>query len=201
MMSFNYSPKYPSQEEITRDRIMDACALGLEQYDLQGLRIKHIIELSGLSKQTVYNHFKNRDEVLLGVFAREGARLSEACANEIRSCEAIDDKFVWGLIFIYEQLPRNPVLAQIISNHHEFLLVLGLQTIPMGRFGRLCFGEVVEEYPALAGEFEEIAEFWGRSVRSLLLFGTELERRRDALEDYVRRRLLPGLHLVACLKG
>lgn len=194
-MRSGFDGPYPTREAVTRDRIMDACIRGIAAHGLKGLKLKHIIEAAGVSKQTVYNHYRNLDAIVLGAFTREGTRISLACAEEIRRYDALEDKFVKGFLFIYENLPNNPVLNQIVLNHKEFLDFIGISQYPMQQFGRLCFGDVLREHPQLAASFNEVAELWSRSVLSFLLFEGETRKSREELEGFVRRRLVPGLGL------
>lgn len=187
---------YPSREEVTRNRIMDACVRAIADFGLEGLKLKHIIELSGLSRQTIYNYYGNRNEIIQAAFAREGLAVCQACAEIIRQYESMEDKFVKGFVFMYEALPANPVLRQIIDHHYEFLSVVGLDNYPLQAFGSQCFGEVFEASPILAASLEEISDYWARSLLSTLLFSGSFGG-EGGLEGYVRRRLLPGLAIPA----
>jgi hypothetical protein len=66
--------------------------------------------------------------------------------------------------------------------------------LPFDQFGQLVFGDFFRSHPALAAQAEEISEYWSRNALSFLTFRTA-ERSREELENYVRRRLIPGLHL------
>lgn len=192
----SYEGPYPSREEITRNRIMDGCIRGLQQHGLQGLKIKHIIEAAGVSRQSLYNHFRNRDEIIREAFNREGIRISARCAEEITRYPDIEDKFVYGMLWMYQQLPANPLLNLIVLHHEECMAIVGLgRHIPMESFGRLCFGAVLEEQPQLADQFAEISELWSRAVLSFLLFEGEEKKSLAQLEGFIRRRLVPGLGL------
>lgn len=188
---------YPSREEVTRDRIMDACVRAIAGHGLEGLKLKHIIDQSGLSRQTIYNHYGNRNEIIQAAFTREGITVCQACADVIRPYDSAQEQFVKGFMFMFEALPANPVLRQIIDHHYEFLNVVGLDNYPLQQFGSQCFGEVFAASPRLAASAEEISDFWARSLLSTLLFSGSFEYGEGGLEGYVRRRLLPGLGLSA----
>lgn len=189
------SGAFSPREQAMRDRIMDGCMQAIAEYGIESLKARHIIECSGVSRQTVYNHYPSHKAILQDTFAREGIRISLACADAIAQYPDVEDKFVKGMVFMYQQLPQNPVLNLIVQYHHGFLDAIGLAMMPLSEFGHLCFGEVFTENPQLADDIEEISELWARSVLSLLLF-EEQERRKPAeLEAYIRRRLVPGLLL------
>lgn len=192
-MKPTFDGPYPTRESITRDKIMDACVRSIAQYGLKGLKLKHIIEAAGISRQTVYNHYRNLDAIVRDAFTREGTRIAEACAEEIRGYTGLEDKFVKGFLFIYENLPKNPVLNQIVLNHKAFLESIGINDFPLEQFGRICYAEVLTEHPQLSGSFSEIAELWSRSVLSFLLFDSDQKKSLEDLEGFVRRRLVPGL--------
>lgn len=188
---------YLRPEAITRERILDGCVSALDSFGLEKLRMKHIIESSGLSKQTIYNHYKNQRAVLLDAYTREGERLSRGCAEQIRAFESLEDKFVMGMVYVHDSLPANPLLREIVTNHAGFLSALNLDAIPLEQFGRLCFSDVIQAHPALAVEFSELADYWSRSVLSLLFFRSTDIRGSEQLIGYIRRRLVPGLNLAA----
>ena len=52
-----------------------------------------------------------------------------------------------------------------------------------------------QEHPGLAPDFEEISELCSRAILSFLLFEGRQKKSIVDLEDYVRRRLVPGLGL------
>lgn len=190
------TPDQPSARELAmRDRIMDGCMQAIAEHGIESLKARHIIEAAGVSRQTVYNHYPSHKAILQATFAREGIRVSLACADAIRAYRSVEDKFVKGMVFMYQQLPRNPVLNLIVQYHHRFLEAIGLEMMPLKEFGRLCFGEVFAAHPKLAQDMEEMSELWARSVLSLFLFDDQANRDPAELEGYIRRRLLPGLGL------
>jgi len=195
--SDSFNGPYPSREMISRDRIMDACVRGIAEHGLEGLKVKHIIDGAGISRQTLYNHYRNRDDIIRDAFMREGARISQACAAHIAQYPGVEDKFVKGMLFMYQSLPQNPVLNLIVLHHQEFLEAIGFSVTPLDQFGQLCFAQVVQEHPELKEEFREISELWSRAVLSFLLFEGEDKRSPSELEGFVRRRLVPGLGLRA----
>lgn len=193
-MSFDFKGPYPSREEITRDRLMDACILAIGQHGLSKLKIKHIVEISGVSRQTLYNYYKNREALIQEAFLREGIKLSEMVIQEIRRYTDLEDKFVKGWLFVYENLPQNPILNLLVDPESALYSIVGLSHYPFEYFGRLCFSEIFEEHPELLDDAADIGELWSRNLMSFLLMKDD-ERSLDDIEAFVRKRLVPGLYL------
>lgn len=175
-------------------RILDAAMDALAQQGIAALRHQHIIDGSGLARQTVYNHFANRDEVLRALFEREGRRICEDCARHIRPYKSAAECFVQGFLYVYRVLPNNAMLAQIVEGHAAFLALMTPLQTSMSDYGRWCFGDVFEAWPALQDDIEGISDYWSRSLVSVLIF-MGANRSDTEVEAYVRKRLLPGLRL------
>ena len=107
--------------------------------------------------------------------------------------DRIEDKFVESFLYLLEALPQNPILALMVEPGNEFLSTIRMD-LPFDMFGQVVFGDVFQEHPALGAQAEEISEYWSRNALSFLTFRTT-ERSREELEQYVRRRLIPGLRL------
>lgn len=184
-----------SREEATKNRIMDACCVSAEKYGIANVRIKHIVENSQISRQTVYNHFRNIDEIVNLSSLREGARLVEACSKEINNYTDIEDRFVKAFLFVYQELPLSPILRELVDSNRDFFSYVNSETYSIQQFGLLCFQSIFDERPELLKDVKEISEYCSRGVLSLLLLPSEDLMSIDDVEKYVRLRFLPGLCL------
>ncbi len=187
---------YPSHDELVRQRLMDAAIACVQDVGLAKVAMRQIAERAGLVRQTVYNYYPNKNQLLSDAFNREGALFAQAIADHIGTVGGAGEQFVAAFLFVVEHFPRNPILALVLEQGSEFLRQVGMSYYPFGPFGEIAFARLFAEQPALAGQTEEISEYWTRNALSFLTMRGATERNRDELADYVRRRLLPGLGLV-----
>jgi len=148
-----------------------------------------------LARQTVYNYYKNKNEILSAAFEREGVKLAALVAEEIAQYPDVREKFVQGFIYIIEHFPRNPILSQITEPGNIFYGAVGMSHYPFATFGMLAFAEIFEGHPELAKDGEEMSELWIRNVMSFLSMPGPQKKSREELEGFIRRRLVPGLGL------
>ncbi|HEY9032761.1 MAG TPA: TetR/AcrR family transcriptional regulator [Pseudomonadales bacterium] len=195
MSSPTAEPHYPSLESINRNKLMDAAISCLQAMPLNKITMQHIAAKSGIVRQTVYNYYSNKNELLAAAFQREGIKMAEAVAAHIKPLACIEDKFVAGFVFVVQNFARNPILARVIEPGSDFLGTVGMTHYPFAAFGLLSYHEVFDANPALSEQAEEISELWVRNCLSLLTMPAAHQRSPAELADYVRRRLVPGLHL------
>jgi len=191
--ALNPVDRYPSYDEQVRQRLQDAAIACVHELGFNKVSMRHIAERSGLVRQTVYNYYSSKHDLLGEAFLREGTALAQEIADHIRGISGIEDQFVEAFLYLLEALPRNPILALMVEPGNEFLSTIRME-LPFEQFGRLVFGDLFRANPELAAQAEEISEYWSRNALSFLTFRTT-ERNRTELEMYVRRRLVPGLHL------
>jgi AcrR family transcriptional regulator len=67
------SPR-PDVSEERKDQILDAAAAVFAKKGVHESRMDDIVEISGLSKGSLYWYFKSTDEILIGIFERMFAR-------------------------------------------------------------------------------------------------------------------------------
>jgi AcrR family transcriptional regulator len=186
--------RYPSHDEQVRQRLQDAALECVREVGFNKVSMREIAERAGIVRQTVYNYYPNKHKLVGEAFLREGAELAQDIAGHIRQFDSVEDKFVETFIYVVEQIPRNPILALMVEPGNEFLSTMRMD-LPFNLFGQVVFEDVFRAHPSLADQAEEIGEFWSRNALSFLTFHTDKERSREDLEAYVRRRLIPGLHL------
>lgn len=187
--------KDDSPVEGMADRVMDACIQVVAEKGIAAFKIIDVVSMSGISRQSVYNHFNNKKELLEATIAREVLRITENSAFEMDKEKNLEDKFVVGLLCVYQQFPANPILREVIDNNSDFLSNVNAEGFSIEAFGHLCLHGVFEQYPMLASEIKELTEYWSRSILSLLLLPVSAGETLADVEVYVRKRLIPGLRL------
>lgn len=174
---------------------MDAAIACVQAVGLARVSMRDIAQRAGLVRQTVYNYYPNKNQLLSDAFNREGAAFAQAIANHIREIDGAGEQFVAAFLYVVEHFPRNPILLLVLEQGSDFLRQVGMSYYPFGPFGEIAFARVFAAQPALAAQAEEISEYWTRNALSFLTMRGPTDRNRDQLADYVRRRLLPGLGL------
>lgn len=190
-----YAGDYPTVEEITRNRVLDAGIRCLDRYGYKKTTISLIAEESGITRQTVYNYFRNKDELLSQAFLREGVRLGVATANYIERFDSVQDKFVGAFLFIYEHFPQNPILMRVLEPASDFYYTAGMSSFSFAEFGELVLADVFQQNDYLRANADSICELWIRSVLSFLTMPGQKTKTRAELETFVRMRLVPGIGL------
>lgn len=184
---------YPSYEDVLKARIMDAAIVCMKEKGIDKTRIGDIATVLGISRQTIYNYFANKNELFDAIFSREAIALADRIARHIEKFKKLDDKFTQAFLCAVDEIPRNPVLSHLITSGGQFLQEVGHSRERMQAFGELVLYQVFEEHPQLQRDSQEICEFMSRNIVSFLLMPDPNPRSPKELEGYVRRRLLPGL--------
>jgi TetR/AcrR family transcriptional regulator, transcriptional repressor for nem operon len=72
-----------SKATHTRQRIIEKAAIVFNQYGYAGSSISDIMQLTGLQRGRIYNHFKNKDEIALAAFDYTVELLHQAVMAEM----------------------------------------------------------------------------------------------------------------------
>lgn len=181
--------------EAMADKIMDACLHVIAQQGIAAFKIIDVVNHSGISRQSVYNHFRNKRELLDATIAREVLEISRLSVEEMNKVNSLEDKFVAGFLCVYQHFPANPLLREVIDHYSDFVSNVNAQDFSVEEFGRLCLHPVFEQYPMLASDIKDITEYWSRSILSMLMMPWAQSESLADVEAYVRKRLVPGLRL------
>ena len=184
---------YPSYEDVLRAKIMDAAIVCMTEKGIDKTRIGDIATMLGISRQTIYNYFANKNRLFDAVLSREAISLVDKIARHIDQFDALDDKLTQAFLCAIEEFPQNPVLSHVITSGGQYLREVGHSRAQMQLFGELVLQSVFEQHPELKNDSAEICEFLSRNIISFLLMPDPEPRTPQELEGYVRRRLLPGL--------
>ena len=184
---------YPSYEDVLKARIMDAAILCMKEKGIDKTRIGDIATAMGVSRQTIYNYFDNKNLLFDAIFSREAISLADKIARHIAKFSKLDDMFTQAFLYAIEEFPQNPVLSHVITSGGQFLREVGHSRERMQAFGELVLHQVFEQHPHLQQDSQEICEFLSRNIISFLVMPDPNPRSPEELEGYVRRRLLPGL--------
>jgi len=185
----------PAPEALNQKRLLDACVKAVGENGLQDLQMNHVIALSGLSRRTAYKYFKNKAEIVNAAFLREGAKLFDGVREEVAKCTSIEDIFVDSFLYVYQHLPRNPLLKELFHNHEGLLENLDVKKTILETLKGFDLEELFKEHPALCKDIYTLSEYWVQIILSFLLLRSGKNKNLAEVESYVRKRFVPGLCL------
>ena len=185
----------PSPEASNQQCLLDACVKAVGEKGLEALQMNHVIELSGLSRRTAYKYFKNKSEVVNAAFLREGATLFEGAKREVSKCTSVEDIFVYSFLYVYQHLPKNPLLKELFHNHEGLLENLEVKKTILETLKGFDLEVLFKEHPALRKDIYALSEYWIHAILSFLLLRSGDNKTLKEVEKYVRKRFIPGLCL------
>jgi len=182
------------KEELNRQRLMDAAAACIAERGIAKTRMGNIAEQSGMARQTIYNYYSSREELLGATLLREGMGVAEQVAREIRDYESLEDKFVAAFMCGLREFPANPLLSRLLQDA-TYRGKVGLTPELFQVAGEASMREIFDAHPEFQEEAGDMIELWVRSLLSFLTSPNIPPKTPDEMERYVRRRLVPGLLL------
>jgi AcrR family transcriptional regulator len=155
-----------------KERLVDAAEACFDRLGLARTTIDDVAREAHVSRATVYRHVRDRDELVLAVFAREADRFLE------RMTSAGARSLLDGITFAVREVPEQPRLVEIVRASPP-----GAWDVAMER-ARAHLGPQV-------GDDADAVEWVLRAVLSLLTI--PVERSEVELRDFLERFLLAGL--------
>lgn len=186
---------YPTYEDSLRNNIIDAAIVCIDEKGVDKTRIGDIANELGVARQTIYNYFKSKNELFDAMFSREAVSLADQIALHIEQYDDLADKFTQAFMFAVQEIPKHTVLSHVIVTGNQFLSEMGISRATMQAFGELSLQTVFAQHPFLKAQSEEISELLSRNIVSVLSLPDQNPRTADALEQFFRRRILPGVGL------
>ncbi|HSC76298.1 MAG TPA: TetR/AcrR family transcriptional regulator [Pseudomonadales bacterium] len=186
---------YPTIEEVNQNRLLDACVHAVDQYGLRDLQMSHVIEASGLSRRTTYKYFKNKSALVNAAYLREAIRLFEGARKEVSACSTVEDIFVYSFLYIYQHLPENPLMRELIDHNQELVKNLDVKKNLEDVVTGLAPGSILMKNQNIKRDMVSLSEYWVQVILSFLLMRSGENKSLADIEAYVRKRFVPGLCL------
>ncbi len=102
----------------TKEKIFDVAVDLFSKHGYNGVSIRKIADGAGIKESSIYNHFKNKEEILHCIFDyfQEGMRAQRPDASElVYEIEYMAPREVFRLIFIKYGKNRNPRIDKIAA--------------------------------------------------------------------------------------
>ena len=101
--------------EIRKQQIITAADKVLQEVGIERFTVDQVIEKAGIAKGTVYNYYKNKDEMLADLGAKALTLLHESFTNATKDEESYVAK-IKGICYAhYSYTQRYPAYSELIS--------------------------------------------------------------------------------------
>ncbi len=178
------APRTPEEVEAAKQKILEKALEIITEQGYEALSMRRLGRRLGMTAATLYNYFRNKEEIYLHVLTRGFELFNE---DLVRACENVDDPFerlqavskAW-LRFALDQ-----------SNYYDIMLTLYIPKYrdfaggPLEPLARRELSTALKVADLITGILEEIAEAYGNI------------RKEDARIHFIR--LLTAVHGVVSL--
>ncbi|WP_405182655.1 TetR/AcrR family transcriptional regulator [Nocardia sp. NBC_01377] len=178
-----------------RDRIIAAASRCLAAVGLERTSISAIAREARMSRQTVYNHFETKQEIVQEALTMAASAAAERIIAAARMNTSAAGFVVELCLSALREYSLNPAISPVISFvqgdevRRRILSPHGLAT------ARHFVEPVLSYVPEREHDLDEMTETLLRFVLSLLTLESGVTRSQDALRSYLHRVLVPALGL------
>ena len=181
------------------ERWLDAAESCYTRFGPAKTTVEDVAQAAGVSRATLYRHFKSRDDLLMAVIVREAGRLAAEAEIHLRRFDDVGSWIVEGMLLCLREIPRRPLLGMLFAPESvgvasrlvltsERLLEIGADILrpmfePARRRGLLR--ESVQ--------IEALIEWVLRILMSYLTVPSHLARTDAELRHLLRVMLLPAV--------
>ena len=178
------------------DRILDAAAECIARAGYAGATISAVAKQAGLSRPTVYAHFRNREDLVSAALKRAAAVVVGRIVEQAGRATTAADFVVEATVAARVEFRTVPALAPIaFPERADFRLFRTSMSADQIAMARGFLAPLLEYEPELGEDLDEIAELVMRLLLSLVWIDSEMSTSEDRLRDYLHRRLVPALGL------
>jgi AcrR family transcriptional regulator len=178
----------------TRKRIHAAVIECVERWGIEKTTLNDIAKTAGISRQTVYNYFPGKAEVLESALDEAGRAFMERVEAHATRFDDPAECLLESLLYTITELPKEPYLHVLVEP--AFFL-----TFMQEFFGSELSRERVQAVtraclrnaPELLPQVEEISEITSRFLMSVLITDGGVKRSEAQMRGLIQRRILPGL--------
>lgn len=177
-----------------KDRILAAAVSCLETGGVDSVSVSSVAERAGVSRPTVYAHFGTRDLLLSEALRVVSGRTVTAVVEAVADATSPSEFLVEAMVAARSSFRSSPAFAPLV--HPRPGSVISDETVFAPAVLAMASAFLA---PALvdvaAAEHDEIADLCIRLFLSLIQLDSAATRSDEDLRGYLRRRLLPSLHL------
>lgn len=180
----------------TRRRIIDATLALLRSEGVAGTSISAVARESGISRPTIYAHFRDIDELVHAAVEDAALGLSARIARDVSNAEGVAESIVEFIVAAHREFRADPVAVMVADlGNRPGLIDAGTISRPMLDLAGVFMQPVLREHPALLARQDEIVEIALRFLLSVLTYSSEHTRTDASLRAFLTRTLVPALAL------
>jgi AcrR family transcriptional regulator len=188
------TPK-PWASNHVRTRIVEGAMKCLARGGLEQASISAIARTAGVARQSIYNHFSGREEILAEAIERAASQAGDRIMAVAEHNTTAAAYVVELCLAAVEEFHRNPVLSPLmylLENPHRRSRALDAKAIASAR----RFLEPLVRYaPDRAPYLDEMTETMIRFQISVLTLDSVMTESPKRLRAYLHRALVPAMGL------
>lgn len=199
MARLRWGEEAPTDTDAARERLIDAAEMCFHKYGVMKTTVEDVAAIAKVSRATVYRYFAGRDELILGVLLREGARFLDRLGSRIDAAQNIEDAVLLGVLYTLKAIRADENLALLFAPE-----VAGVTTSIAGASEALFtltadFLLPYFEAAQVAGtlrptiDLDDAAEWTLRTILSLVTVDGPRKRTEPQLREFLQSFLLPAL--------
>jgi AcrR family transcriptional regulator len=104
------------------DALLDAAFAEISQFGLARTSLVDVAKRAGVSRQTLYKHFANKDELVAALVLREEQQFLLACLEAAVGHDDLRDAFAAAIEATLDMARRHPLLDRLIATEPAALL-------------------------------------------------------------------------------
>jgi AcrR family transcriptional regulator len=102
-------------EPAANERWLDAAESCYTRFGPAKTTVEDVAQAAGVSRATLYRHFKSRDDLLMAVIVREAGRLAAEAEIHLRRFDDVGSWIVEGMLVCLREIPRRPLLGMLFT--------------------------------------------------------------------------------------
>ncbi len=106
----------------TRDVIVDAAAAEILRVGLRKLSLVDVARRAGVSRQTVYRYFRDRDELVTAIVLRDQEAVLDTARTATESITDLREALRVGIAAVLRQIRDHPYLDHLLTAEAEILV-------------------------------------------------------------------------------
>jgi AcrR family transcriptional regulator len=107
----------------TRGRILRAAGLCFDRHSIRLTTMDEVARLAGVSRQSIYRHFQNKEELVAAVSEQGARRITEAVRRAASHAPDGRSKVVAAIMTCVEQLVTDPQIREMIEIDYRALMM------------------------------------------------------------------------------
>lgn len=181
----------PTPGDDYRERILQGAARSIARHGLERSSMASVAREAGVSRQTVYTYYSNREDVLRDAVTRSALELTEAALAQARTATTAAEFLVELTVGVFYGVREHAAISAMLysletAEGREMAMSAPILDIVTDTLSPLS-----EYDPHLESRLDVIAEASLRTTVSLLTFPSERTRSPELLRQYLTDVIAP----------